>query len=275
MQHVLDEAGSSVRWREAIVFAAACSIAVLALSVASAQGTPDGRAADASAARAKANFENVCAGCHGLDGRGGERGPDIAARRETIQKSDAELAAILEKGKIAAGMPSFAQYSPAQRAALVEYLRVLQGRGKQPAPSGDAGAGKALFFGSAKCSECHMVAGKGGFFAGDLSVYAAGRNSEKIRAAIIAPNQGRDPRRGIVTLTRTDSTTLSGLARNEDNFSLQLQTPDGAFHLLNKAEIRELHYEGRSGMPTDYGATLSASELNDLVAFLNFAAQKK
>jgi len=257
----------------AAAFAAFCALAAFTALLCAAQDAAPGKdTLSASAANGKTDFENICAGCHGLDGRGGERGPDIASRREIEQKSDAELSAILKKGKVAAGMPSFAQYRPAQRAALVAYLRVLQGHsGENPLP-GDAVAGKILFFGKGKCSGCHTVAGKGGFFASDLSGYAVGRNSEKIRAAIVAPDQGRDPRRGMVTVTCTDATTLSGIARNEDNFSLQLQTPDGAFHLLNKAEIREQRYEGRSGMPSDYGTTLSGRELNDLVSFLMRAA---
>ena len=89
-----------------------------------------------------------------------------------------------------------------------------------------------------------------------------------IRAAIINPNKDLDPRRGLVTVALADSNRLTGLARNEDNFSLQLQTPDGTFHLLNKADILRLTYDGKSAMPADYGSTLSTTELNDLVSFL-------
>lgn len=265
-------------WRTTAIVGLSCAFAAFAgLQCAAQDAAPAGdarrdHAANTRAVNAKADYENVCAGCHGLDGRGGERGPDIASRREIEQKSDAELAATLKYGKVPAGMPSFAQYGLAQRAALIAYLRVLQGRSKGNALPGDAAAGKALFFGKAKCADCHMVGGKGGFLASDLGGYAMGRNADKIRAAIVAPDQGRDPRRGMVTVIRTDQSTLSGVARNEDNFSLQLQTPDGTFHLLNKGEIREIRYEGRSGMPGGYGTTLSGRELNDLVSFLMRAA---
>ena len=119
-----------------------------------------------------------------------------------------------------------------------------------------------------------MVSGQGGFFGQDLTAYATTRGADDIRAGIVTPDRNLDPRRGSATVVLADSTTLSGMARNEDNFSLQLQTPDGVFHLLNKSDIKDLTYAGRSPMPSDYGATLSPVEINDLVSFLLHAAEQ-
>jgi cytochrome c oxidase cbb3-type subunit III len=232
------------------------------------QGADAGRRQEA-----KTTFDSVCASCHGLDGRGGERGPDVATRPDTVNKSDAELLRILREGKAAAGMPPFASYGPDRLAALVGYLRTLEGRTKPAALPGDAARGKTLFFGRAKCSECHMVGGRGGFLAPDLTAYAARLSADEVRAAIVNPSKDLDPRHGLVTVTLKDSTTLAGVARNEDNFSLQLQTADGRFHLLSKSDIRTLVYEGKSLMPRDYGSTLSPAELNDLVSYLLRAAK--
>jgi cytochrome c oxidase cbb3-type subunit III len=217
---------------------------------------------------AKATFTAVCASCHGLDGRGGERGPDIVSEGDVARKSDADLARILKDGKTAAGMPSFASQGPARLSALVGYLRELQGNRRPAQLPGDQEKGKALFFGTAHCSQCHMIGGRGGFLGPDLSAYAARIGADEVRAAILDPNKELDPRRGLVTVTLSDSTTLTGLLRNQDNFSLQLQTSDGAFHLLNKSEIRTTKYQGKSAMPADYGTTLSKAELDNLVSFL-------
>lgn len=217
---------------------------------------------------AKAVFETACASCHGLDARGGERGPDIVSRPEVVRKTDAELVKILTGGKTVAGMPSFASYGPARLSALVAYLRTLQGHIKMPSLPGEPTRGKTLFFGKAKCGECHTVSGRGGFWGEDLTAYAVRMDADDVRTAIIKPNQDLDPRRGLVTVVLADSTTLSGMTRNEDNFSLQLQTPDGVFHLLNKSEVRDLTYTGKSPMPSDYASTLSSQELNDLVSYL-------
>ena len=217
---------------------------------------------------AKSTYESVCAACHGLDARGSERGPNLATKPEVLQKSDKELIEILKDGRTAAGMPSFASYLPARLASLVAYLRLLQGqRGPEP-PPGDPVLGKALFYGKAKCAECHMIGGQGGFWGQDLTTYAARMNAEELRGRILHPGKDYDARRGLVEVTLANSTTLSGVVRNEDNFSLQLQTADGVFHLLSKSDIRSKTYMGRSPMPSDYGSILSAVELNDLVSYL-------
>jgi cytochrome c oxidase cbb3-type subunit III len=250
--------------------AVSCFLAIAAVPL-SAQNRPGRTASKTNAVSlmaAKAAFDTACASCHGLDARGGERGPDLVSRSEVVRKTDAELRKILTDGKTAAGMPSFASYAPAKLSALVDYLRSLQGGSKMPPLPGDPPRGKALFFGKAKCAECHMISGQGGFFGLDVTSYATRMGADDIRSVIVNPNKDLDPRRGLVTVILADSTTLSGIARNEDNFSLQLQTPDGVFHLLNKSDIKDLTYTGRSAMPSDYGTILSSGELDDLVSYL-------
>lgn len=246
-------------------------VLVLAAIALDAQNSPPTTASKTNAAglsEAKTAFNTACASCHGLDARGGERGPDLVSRPEVVRKTDAELLKILIDGKTAAGMPSFASFAPARLSGLVSYLRSLQGRSKRLPLPGDPVRGKALFFGKAKCAVCHMIGGQGGFFGQDLTSYATRMSADDIRSVVVSPSKDLDPRRGLVTVMLADSTTLSGLPRNEDNFSLQLQTPDGVFHLLNKSDIKDLAYTGRSAMPSDYGAILSPVELNDLVSYL-------
>ena len=229
----------------------------------------------AADSQAKSTYESICASCHGLDGHGGERGPDIASRPEVADKKDAELAEILKNGKTAGGMPAFGGFGDTRIAGLVAYLRILQGRGGESPVPGDPANGKALFFGKAKCGNCHLAGGQGGFFAEDLTSYASRMNSSEVRAKILNPDKDLDPRRGMVNVVLADSSTLSGTVRNEDNFSLQLQTPDGVFHLLSKTDIRTQTYTGKSAMPTNYGSTLSPAEMDDLVSYLLRVSKSK
>src|ERR1043166_5931797 len=53
------------------------------------------------------SFESRCAGCHGLDGRGGERAPDIARNAKVRAHTDAELRKIIHDGVPGTGMPGF------------------------------------------------------------------------------------------------------------------------------------------------------------------------
>jgi len=219
-------------------------------------------------------FESRCAGCHGLDGRGGERAPDVATRTSVQRRSDAELFQIIQNGIPARGMPSFSTMDRSQVRALVSYLRLLQGKIGGGAVSGDAQRGKALFFGKARCSECHMVEGAGGFIAADLSWYGRTRAPEEIRSAIVSKQSKNSSVEGrLSTATLRDGQKFSGILRNEDNFSAQLQTLDGAFQLLTKAELQSLVRSSEPLMPSNYGSTLSPNEIDDLISFLVASAR--
>jgi cytochrome c oxidase cbb3-type subunit III len=223
----------------------------------------------------KRTFASTCAACHGLDGKGAERGPDIANRRAIQRLPDASLSRIVREGKPGTGMPPFRSLGEPRIQAVVRYLRTLQGQGKAASLPGDPTAGKVLFFGKAQCSNCHMTNGEGGFIASDLSAYAAGKTTPDIRGAITEPNKNLDPRKRTVVVKTADGTTHTGMARNEDNFSLQLQTLDGRFHFFNKAELQSTEHQPESLMPADYQSKLTAQELDNLVSYLMRIAQNR
>lgn len=241
------------------------------------QGTsPPGskRAVDRSAVGSgKKTFESVCAACHGLDGRGGERGPNIATRAEVQKLTDEETRHIVRSGIPAAGMPAFGTLGGVKIKTVVDYLRILQGGNQAGSIPGDAQRGKSLFFGKAGCAKCHMINGAGGFLGADLSYYASKASIEDIRSAITDPNKDLNPQARTVLVTTREGTKFTGIARNEDNFSVQLQSPDGTFHLLLKSGIERIEYEATSLMPSDYGSVLSRAELDDLVSYLFNAAR--
>jgi cytochrome c oxidase cbb3-type subunit 3 len=218
-------------------------------------------------------FESRCAGCHGLDGRGGERAPDVATRPGAQRLSNADLFKIIQRGRPAAGMPSFAVLDSSRINALVDYLRLLQGKIGGTKVAGDPQKGKTLFYGKARCAECHMMDGAGGFIAADLSTYGRTRAPDEIREAITKPGKDGGTSRGIVAVAMRDGQKISGVLRNEDNFSLQLQTLDGVFHLFVKTDVESLAHQPESLMPSDYGTTLSRSEVDDLITYLVTAAR--
>jgi putative heme-binding domain-containing protein len=213
-------------------------------------------------------FSSICASCHGLDARGGERGPDIATRPEVVRLSDDDLLKVLRTGIPEKGMPAFAALGPAKLSSLLRYLRSLQGKGAEAGATGDATKGEELFSGKGGCSACHMVNGSGGFLGPELSSYGANHNAAEIRGAIVNAKERSGQRHGGAEVTTKDGKSYSGLVRNEDNFSLQLQSTDGAFHFFSKSDVASINYHQEPVMPTDYGARLSAVELDALAAYL-------
>jgi cytochrome c oxidase cbb3-type subunit III len=218
--------------------------------------------------RGKQTFASTCASCHGLDGRGGERAPNIADSQKVQRLSDSQVAHIIENGIPGTGMPAFHSLESSDVKTVVTYLRTLQGTKKAVKLPGDPERGETIFFGKAGCSGCHMVAGKGGFIASDLSGYANAHAVEQIRSAITNPTPSSDPQARLATATTRGGEKVVGRIRNEDNFSLQLQLLDGTFYFVAKSDIEGLEYSLQTLMPSDYGATLSPSELDDLVSYL-------
>jgi len=214
------------------------------------------------------SYEARCSMCHGLDARGGEHAPGIANSRDVQQKSDKALFQIIRGGLPAAGMPSFPTLPENEIEAVVKYLRSLSGAATAENAKGDPLRGEKLFFGKAQCGDCHMLAGKGGFIGPDLSDFAVSHSVSQIRAAIVRPDEKLLPEQQVTHVETTDGLKLSGLIRNEDNFSMQLQGIDGQFHLLMKSQIAKVESTGHSLMPDDYGTRLSSAELDDLVSFI-------
>jgi cytochrome c oxidase cbb3-type subunit 3 len=253
------------------VLLAASSLAVW--SQAPQQNVPQ-RNVKSISTRGKQTFASTCAGCHGLDGRGGERAPNIAENQKAQQLSDAQIAHIIENGVPGAGMPAFHSLAQTDVLAVVTYLRSLQGTKKTLSLPGDPDRGETVFFGKAGCAGCHMAAGKGGFIASDLSGYARSHAVEQIRSAIAAPTPGGDRQARMVTATTRAGEKYVGRIRNEDNFSLQLQALDGTFYFVDKSDLGSLH-SSQTLMPSDYGSTLSSDELNDVVSYLMRVANVK
>jgi putative heme-binding domain-containing protein len=214
------------------------------------------------------SFNTNCAGCHGLDGRGSDKGPNIAASVNVRHLSDTRVSSIISEGIPGTGMPAFHSLSERQNRAIVAYIRFLQGQLKARTLPGNAMRGKEVFFGKGECSLCHSMSGEGGFLGRDLSTYGSDLTAKAIRDEIVKPNRVEPAGYRSAALVTHDGNRLEGVIRNEDNFSVQFQTKDGGFHFFQKSDLRTVEHLERSLMPTYYGERLSPSELNDLVSFL-------
>lgn len=223
-------------------------------------------------------FVEFCAGCHGADARGGDKAPSLVSSPNTTSASEIDLIRIVREGT-RGGMPPFAQIGDTNIEAIVHYLRVLQGQGasapNQPeiAVTGDTDAGRALFFGKAQCSTCHMFQGEGGFIAPGLTDYGRNRAPEVILHAITNPDSSLMRSSRVVTVNTRSGQQLTGVLRNEDSFTVDLQTEDGRYHLFARSDLTGVHYTDHSLMPGDYSTRLTPRELDDIVSFLIVAGR--
>jgi putative heme-binding domain-containing protein len=224
-------------------------------------------------------FRGNCSPCHGIGGRGGGRGPDLTSGRWTHGSTDAAIFRTITQGVPGTEMPANG-FEDSEVWAIIAYLRSLAPP-IRPIISGDSGNGKKIFFGSAGCSNCHMVKGSGGRLGPDLSRVAAGRSIPYLIDSIRQPNKELssgmlDPNNhyglpltyDTVTVVLANGDRITGVARNEDTFSIQLLATDQSLQFFLKKDVKEVIHERTSLMPPYSEDTLSASQLQDLISYL-------
>jgi cytochrome c oxidase cbb3-type subunit 3 len=151
---------------------------------------------------------------------------------------------------------------------LAAFVRSLGAPAYESKLPGDADAGAAIFFGKGGCSGCHMVHGRGGFLGPDLTGIGAERTAPRLREAIVKPSARIVEGYEGVSVTTLDGTKISGVARNNDDYSIQILDGQGRLHLLSKDKLSGLEFREKPLMPEDYGQRLSPGEIVDLVAYL-------
>ena len=103
----------------------------------------------------------------------------------------------------------------------------------------------------------------------DLTDVGATRPLALLKEAILDPSKrlqlaGQEG----VSIKLKNGKEIRGVARNRDNYSLQVLDREGNLHLVSMLDVEQLTISGRSLMPNDYGKRLSPQELQDLYAFL-------
>jgi cytochrome c oxidase cbb3-type subunit 3 len=224
-------------------------------------------------------FRANCSPCHGLGARGGGRGPDLSSGRWTHGSTDAAIFRTITQGVPGTEMPANG-FEDSEIWSIIAYLRSLAPP-KRPIASGDPVKGKKIFFESAGCSNCHMVNGRGGLLGPDLSRVAASRSLSYLIDSIRQPDKDlssgmTDPNNhyglplvyDAVTVVTAAGERISGVARNEDTFSVQLLTSDQNLQFFLKKDVKEVIHERKSLMPPYSEDVLSARQLQDLIAYL-------
>jgi alcohol dehydrogenase (cytochrome c) len=247
---------------------AALLVAIAAAAPQEKQPATNPRAgSDDAIAEGRTLFRSECSYCHGLDARGGSRGPDLTAGRSVQGDTDAVLFATINDGVPGTEMPAN-NLDPDETWAIVSYLRSLRLPPAAP-PAGNARAGEELFFAAANCSQCHMVNGRGGRVGPDLSRIGAARTPAAIEENIRTPSKDLLAGYETVSAVTKGGSRIVGVRRNEDTFTVQLVDIGEKLHLLTKEDLQEITYPQRSLMPDYPEQRLNANQLQDLVAYLD------
>jgi cytochrome c oxidase cbb3-type subunit III len=229
-------------------------------------------------------FRSNCAFCHGLGAKGGGRGPDLTRAQKRHGASDADLFRTINEGVPGTAMPPNGAtqqgvgMTDAEIWQVITYIRSVEVKAP-PKPLGDAPHGKQLFFGTAVCSTCHMIEGKGGRLGPDLTTTGSGRATDYLIESVRQPS--RRLAQGIseamkefsqeyetVKVETADGQKFTGVVLNEDNFTLQMLDTSEQLHLFQKDRLRSFQKSRDSLMPAYDQKMLSDKDLQDIVAFL-------
>ena len=255
---------------------------LIAATLATATGNPTSNSAESKAAAIREGaslFRANCSPCHGLNARGGGRGPDLTSGRWTHGSIDSAIFRTITQGVPGTEMPANG-FEDSEIWAIIAYLRSLEPP-IRPIVSGNPVNGKKIFSGSAGCSNCHMVKGSGGLLGPDLSRVGASRSVAYLIDSIRRPDQELssgmlDPNNhyglplvyDTVTVVTAAGERITGVARNEDTFSVQLLATDQSLQLFLKKDVGEVIHERKSLMPPYLEDALGASQLQDLISYL-------
>lgn len=263
----------------ATVLAGLLVLSTLATAAEKPKSNDSAKATAAAIKEGSSLFRANCSPCHGLSARGGGRGPDLTSGRWTHGSTDSAIFRTITQGVPGTEMPANG-FEDSEVWAIVAYLRSLTPP-KRPIVSGDPVNGEKIFAGSAGCSNCHMVMGSGGLLGPDLSRVAASRSVSYLIDSIRQPDKElssgmTDPNNhyglpleyDTVTVVTASGERITGVARNEDTFSVQLLTTDQKLQFFLKKDVKEVVHERKSLMPPYSEDALSASELQDLIAYL-------
>jgi cytochrome c oxidase cbb3-type subunit III len=235
---------------------------------------------NASAIREGASlFRANCSPCHGLGARGGSRGPDLTSGRWIHGSTDSAIFRTITQGVPGTEMPANG-FDDSEARAIIAYLRSLA-PAKRALVSGDPVSGKKIYYGTAGCSNCHMINGSGGLLGPDLSRVGASRSvsylidsirqpDKELSSGMLDPNNhyGLPLVYDTVTVLTTDGRRITGVARNEDTFSVQLLATDQSLQVFLKKDVKDVIHERKSLMPPYPEDALSSLQLQDLLAYL-------
>jgi putative heme-binding domain-containing protein len=207
-------------------------------------------------------YMGSCSGCHGATGEGSQ-GPSLLSGRAS-RLPDRTLVSSIKNGLPGTSMPNFPM-ADEKILQVAAFVRSLTAPAIAMKVAGDPERGRELFFGSGRCATCHMILGRGGYPGPDLSNIGAERTVPQLTESVMKPSARIANGYRSVTAVLKSGRTIQGVAKNHNNYSVQILDAAGKLHLLGREEIVKLEMPDASMMP----AVTDANQARDLIAFLS------
>jgi putative heme-binding domain-containing protein len=152
---------------------------------------------------------------------------------------------------------------------ILSFVRVLEKSASGQvtgcvAGSGDAGRGATLFAGKGGCRTCHRADSRLG---PDLSAIGATHPREHLRESLVNPAKEMSRRFRTVQVRTTAGATVRGILLNQDEYTVHLLDASERMQSFPRSALAAVEFPKESLMPS-YASTLSANELDDVVAHL-------
>lgn len=181
---------------------------------------------------------------------------DLTAAQVTALRAHAD-AAVKERAIALLGAPAASRNDALARALPALNLK------------GDAKRGREVV--TAQCAPCHRLGGQGNALGPDLESIRS-QPKEKLLVAIIDPNREVQPNYLAVTVETKDHEEHTGMLASDTAAGLTLRQAGGALTMIPREQVTRFKPEGRSLMPEGFEATLTLSQIADLLECLTTSA---
>ncbi len=167
---------------------------------------------------------------------------------------------------------------PAIRAAAAEVLPLPRAGGDEPLPPiselatrrGDPVNGRRVFFSdTTACQRCHVIHGEGVAVGPDLSLIGDKLGKDALLESILDPNNGIAFGYEAWTVTTTGDEEVYGLIVSETAEEVAVKDLSGIVHRIANSKIADRVPSKFSLMPAGLQATMSVTELVDLVEYMS------
>jgi len=216
-------------------------------------------------AEGQRTFGTQCAYCHGPKGEGGQ-GAVLARPSLSHAPDDQALFRVIRGGITGTKMPASA-LTTAQVWQVAAFVRTL-GRVEGLKSTGNPQRGEQIYAGKGGCARCHTIGGHGGAIGPDLADIGARQEAAYMRTSLLDPDASVPLEFLQVHVVTKNGQRITGVRLNEDTFSIQIRDLSNQVHSFWKTELTDVVKEPKRSLMPSYKNVLTATELDDLVAYL-------